>query len=175
MVVDALARMEGIDMRKLERSAAVGKGELGGKKVILCKPVTFMNNSGESVGQLARFYKVGGRRRGQGWESAALLGAAAEAGRGGCYCCRQPAAARGGQALGRRRRPAAAAVPPPAQVPSTQVLVISDDLDQPTAGIKLKQRGGHGGHNGLRSIMQHFQGSQDFPRLKIGGAQAAGA
>jgi PTH1 family peptidyl-tRNA hydrolase len=29
-------------------------------------------------------------------------------------------------------------------------------------------KGGHGGHNGLRSIMQHFGGSQDFPRIKIG-------
>lgn len=30
-------------------------------------------------------------------------------------------------------------------------------------------KGGHGGHNGLRSIQQHFGGTQDFPRLKIGG------
>ena len=58
MVIDALARAEGIDVKKLERSAAVGKGEIAGKKVLLVKPVTFMNNSGESVGALARFYKV---------------------------------------------------------------------------------------------------------------------
>lgn len=50
-----------------------------------------------------------------------------------------------------------------------RVLVIADDLDQPQVGaVKLKQRGGHGGHNGLRSIIQHFGGSQDFPRIKIG-------
>jgi peptidyl-tRNA hydrolase len=59
MVVDSLARSAGIDMRKLEKSAAVGRGELRGRKVILAKPVTFMNNSGESVAALARFYKVG--------------------------------------------------------------------------------------------------------------------
>jgi hypothetical protein len=59
MVVDSLARSAGIDMRKLEKSAAVGRGELQGRKVILAKPVTFMNNSGESVAALARFYKVG--------------------------------------------------------------------------------------------------------------------
>jgi PTH1 family peptidyl-tRNA hydrolase len=58
MVVDSLARSAGIDMRKLEKSAAVGRGELQGRKVILAKPVTFMNNSGESVAALARFYKV---------------------------------------------------------------------------------------------------------------------
>jgi PTH1 family peptidyl-tRNA hydrolase len=59
MVVDSIARQVGIDMRKLEKSAAVGRGELRGKKIILAKPVTFMNNSGESVAALARFYKVG--------------------------------------------------------------------------------------------------------------------
>ncbi len=58
MVIDALARSEGIDMRKLEHSAAVGRGQLHGQKVILAKPMTFMNNSGDSVAALARFYKV---------------------------------------------------------------------------------------------------------------------
>ena len=58
MVIDALAKSEGVDMRKLEKSAAVGKMELQGKQIILAKPVTFMNNSGESVAALAKFYKV---------------------------------------------------------------------------------------------------------------------
>lgn len=58
MVVDALARAEGIDTRKLEKSAAVGRGTIAGRKVLLVKPVTFMNNSGDAVGALARFYKV---------------------------------------------------------------------------------------------------------------------
>lgn len=62
MVVDSIARATGIDMRKLEKSAAVGRGELHGRKIILAKPVTFMNNSGESVAALARFYKVGWAR-----------------------------------------------------------------------------------------------------------------
>lgn len=49
--------------------------------------------------------------------------------------------------------------------------MISDDLDSPTAVVKLKKKGGHGGHNGLRSIIQNFGGGdqgQGFPRLKIG-------
>ena len=58
MVIDTLARSEGIECRKLEKSAAVGRGEIGGKAVLLVKPVTFMNNSGESVSALAKFYKV---------------------------------------------------------------------------------------------------------------------
>lgn len=34
--------------------------------------------------------------------------------------------------------------------------------------LRLKMKGGHGGHNGMRSIIQHFSGSQTFPRLRIG-------
>ena len=45
-------------MDKLQYSAAVGRGRLCNKRVLLAKPMTFMNNSGESVGKLARYYKV---------------------------------------------------------------------------------------------------------------------
>jgi peptidyl-tRNA hydrolase, PTH1 family len=37
----------------------VGRGEIAGSPILLVKPVTFMNNSGESVSALSRFYKVG--------------------------------------------------------------------------------------------------------------------
>lgn len=47
-------------------------------------------------------------------------------------------------------------------------MVIYDDLDLPNAQVKLKLRGGHGGHNGMRSIIEHFRGNSDFPRLRIG-------
>lgn len=60
MLVDALARSEAISVDRLQDNAAVGRGRLCGKKVLLAKPLTFMNNSGESVGKLARFYRVGG-------------------------------------------------------------------------------------------------------------------
>ena len=58
MLIDMLARYLGIHMEKLQHSAAVGRGRLCDKRVLLAKPMTFMNNSGESVGKLARYYKV---------------------------------------------------------------------------------------------------------------------
>ncbi len=60
------------------------------------------------------------------------------------------------------------------QIPSHKVLVVHDDLDLPTGKVRLRARGGHGGHNGMRSITQHLKGSQDFPRLKIGIGRPAG-
>lgn len=51
-------------------------------------------------------------------------------------------------------------------IPS-QVLVVHDDLDLPLGKIKLVRNGGPGGHNGIKSIIQHL-GTKDFPRLKIG-------
>src|SRR5699024_3317403 len=47
------------------------------------------------------------------------------------------------------------------------VLVIYDDLDLPTGKIRLRQKGGHGGHNGIRSTIDHL-GTKEFKRLRIG-------
>ncbi|OAT85099.1 aminoacyl-tRNA hydrolase [Desulfotomaculum copahuensis] len=47
------------------------------------------------------------------------------------------------------------------------LLVISDDLDLPAGRLRLRRAGGHGGHNGLRSIIEQT-GSRDFARLRIG-------
>jgi peptidyl-tRNA hydrolase, PTH1 family len=111
-VVDALAAAEGIDMRKLDRGsgAVLGTGTVAGKPVLLAKPMTFMNVSGEAVGRIVR-------QRG---------------------------------------------------IPPGRVLVVSDDLDSPLGRVRLRAKGGHGGHNGLRSIVQHLGGTHDFPRLKVG-------
>lgn len=49
-----------------------------------------------------------------------------------------------------------------------QVLVVFDDLDSDFGAVKLKMKGGHGGHNGMRSIIGHLNGTHNFPRLKIG-------
>lgn len=58
MLVDELARQVGAPLDKLQHNAAVGRGRFCGKRVLLAKPMTFMNNSGESVGKLARYFKV---------------------------------------------------------------------------------------------------------------------
>lgn len=57
-VLDELARRYGLAFGKKERKAVVATGIIQGRKVILAKPQTFMNLSGEAVRALADFYKV---------------------------------------------------------------------------------------------------------------------
>jgi len=47
------------------------------------------------------------------------------------------------------------------------MLVIHDDIDLAYGRLKIKEKGGHGGHNGIRSLMDAFGGG-DFVRLRIG-------
>lgn len=79
-----------------------------GERLILLKPDTFMNNSGQAVVALCQFYKF---------------------------------------------KP-------------EEILVAHDELDLPPGTVKMKQGGGHGGHNGLRSIIQHV--GANFQRLRLG-------
>uniref|UniRef100_A0A1J3D545 peptidyl-tRNA hydrolase n=1 Tax=Noccaea caerulescens TaxID=107243 RepID=A0A1J3D545_NOCCA len=109
-MVDALADAEGISMNTVNFKALFGKGAIGNIPIMLAKPQTFMNASGESVGQIVSFYKI----------------------------------------------------------PLKQVLVIYDDLDLPFGKLRLLPKGGHGGHNGMRSIIDRLKGNRDFPRLRIG-------
>jgi PTH1 family peptidyl-tRNA hydrolase len=108
MAVDKLAARHDIDLRRLQSRALVGSGRIAGRPVILAKPQTFMNLSGEAVGALARFYKIA------------------------------PAA----------------------------LLVVYDELDIPFGVIRLREKGGAGGHNGMRSLIQHL--GQEFARLRLG-------
>ncbi len=48
------------------------------------------------------------------------------------------------------------------------VCVIHDELDLPQGTVRLKIGGGHGGHNGLKSIAQHFGGATNFARIRMG-------
>ena len=49
-----------------------------------------------------------------------------------------------------------------------EILIVHDELDLPTGKLKLKESGGHGGHNGLKNIIDHLQGKTSFKRLRIG-------
>ncbi|XP_044466700.1 peptidyl-tRNA hydrolase, mitochondrial-like [Mangifera indica] len=109
-MIDALADAEGIYMSSVNFRALLGKGFIGNVPVMLAKPQTFVNSSGESVGAIVSYYKI----------------------------------------------------------PLKQVLVIFDDLDLPFSKLRLLPKGGHGGQNGMRNIIDHFKGNRDFPRLRIG-------
>jgi PTH1 family peptidyl-tRNA hydrolase len=108
-VIECLAERHRIDAGRGERRALVGRGSIRGTAVLLVRPVTFMNLSGEAVGPLMRHYSL------------------------------SPA----------------------------HVLVVHDDMDLPTGRVRVRPGGGAGGHNGLRSLIQHL-GTEEFPRVKIG-------
>ncbi len=56
--IDALAKNHGIKVKERKHKALIGQGLIGGEKVILVKPQTFMNNSGEAVIDILNFYKL---------------------------------------------------------------------------------------------------------------------
>ncbi|ABR46395.1 Aminoacyl-tRNA hydrolase [Alkaliphilus metalliredigens QYMF] len=57
-VIDLLAHRLGITVNKLKHKALYGEARIGGEKVILAKPQTFMNLSGESIREMMQFYKI---------------------------------------------------------------------------------------------------------------------
>ncbi|MEO2191567.1 MAG: aminoacyl-tRNA hydrolase [bacterium] len=115
MAVDAFAAHHGLDFKGLQKNCHVARGVVHGSRVLLAKPMTFMNNSGEGVSQLIKYYKV----------------------------------------------------------PLERVIVLVDDLDTAPGKVKLKRSGGHGGQNGIRSIID-MVGSREFARVKIGIGRSAG-
>lgn len=108
MALDHLAAAHGIESRKVQHKAIVGHGRIAGQPVVLAKPQTFMNLSGNAVGPLANFYKI----------------------------------------------------------PPARILVIYDELDLPFGTLRLRQSGGSGGHNGMKSLINHL--GDGFPRLRLG-------
>ncbi|MFO7664151.1 MAG: aminoacyl-tRNA hydrolase [Chloroflexota bacterium] len=108
MALDSLAKKHGIDLKRVQSRAITGSGRVAGQAVILAKPQTYMNLTGESVGPLMNYYRI------------------------------QPSC----------------------------LLVVYDELDLPFGTIRLREKGGAGGHNGMRSIIQHA--GNEFPRLRLG-------
>jgi len=110
-VVDALALRHGLPWSKSpQRNAQVAQGRIEGHAVVLVKPMTFMNKSGEAVAPLAKMHNVG----------------------------------------------------------LAETLVVYDDIDLPVGTVRLRSKGGHGGHNGMRSMLERLGQKQDFPRIKVG-------
>lgn len=58
LVIDELAERESIPVQRLKFKALTNTAVIGGRSVLLMKPTTYMNLSGEAVGQAARFYKI---------------------------------------------------------------------------------------------------------------------
>lgn len=108
MVCDLLAEMHDFGPVQKKFQGWTQEGRIGGEKILLLKPGTFMNESGRAVGEALRFYKL---------ETDALT-------------------------------------------------VFHDELDLAPFKVKVKQGGGHAGHNGLRSIHQHC--GAEFRRVRIG-------
>ena len=106
LVVDRLAAQFGSTWEKSTRWGAI-LAKCG--EVILVKPMTYMNRSGEPLGAIGQFYKI----------------------------------------------------EPP------EILIVLDDLALPPGRLRLRARGGAGGHNGLESILAQF-GTEEIPRLRIG-------
>lgn len=58
LAIDLFANKENLKINKLKFHSLVGNVKIGGNKCLVMKPQTFMNNSGEAIGEAARFYKI---------------------------------------------------------------------------------------------------------------------
>jgi len=111
IAVDALADSFAVgSIAKSQFHAAVLDARIAGEKVLLMKPTTYMNRSGQSVGEAVRFFKLD---------------------------------------------------------PSEDLIVLVDDIALPVGHVRVRQRGGSGGHNGLSDIDRAL-GGEDYTRVRIG-------
>ncbi|MEG1125060.1 MAG: aminoacyl-tRNA hydrolase [Oscillospiraceae bacterium] len=106
--IDYCAEKWNVKINKVKFDALYGTGTIGGKKLLLLKPQTFMNLSGEAVHKASDFYKL----------------------------------------------------------TSAELIVLFDDISLAPGRIRIRRTGSAGGHNGIKSIIQHM--GQDFMRVKIG-------
>lgn len=108
-LIDHLAKKHQIRVDTRKHRAVYGQGMIEGKSVLLVKPLTYMNLSGQAVIAIAKAYGI------------------------------SPAS----------------------------ILVVADELDLPLAKVRMKPKGGPGGHNGHRSLIASL-GTQEYPRVRIG-------
>lgn len=108
-VIDWLARERNTTGWRLKCKALVVDTELKGQKIILAKPQTYMNKSGESIAGLLHWYRLSNQ----------------------------------------------------------DLIVICDDIDLPLGRLRIRGKGGDGGHLGLKSIID-LVGGKDFIRIRVG-------
>jgi PTH1 family peptidyl-tRNA hydrolase len=110
MVADELARRAEVDFETSPVEALVARIRKGpaGDPVLVAKPLTFMNASGEAAGALSRYFRID----------------------------------------------------------AADLLVVLDDADLPLGKLRARASGSAGGHNGLRSIIEHL--GSGVPRLRVG-------
>ncbi|WP_062229349.1 aminoacyl-tRNA hydrolase [Aureimonas frigidaquae] len=108
MAVDAIQRDPAFSPWSKKFKGEISEGRIGSEKVLLLKPQTFMNLSGDSVAAAAAFYRI------------------------------EP----------------------------KDIIVLHDELDLPPGKVRVKTGGGHGGHNGLKSIDAHL--GRDYRRVRLG-------
>ena len=109
MAIDFLAQKVGAKLDRAKFQAIVGEATICGKRILLMKPQTSMNLSGNAVIEAASFYKIA----------------------------------------------------------PENVIVLSDDITLDVGRLRIRRKGTHGGHNGLRSIEARLS-SQNYQRIKIG-------
>lgn len=109
MAVEAIGAHHGIGIDRSMFKARFGRGNIAGRKVILARPMDYMNRSGPPLQQLARYFGI----------------------------------------------------------KTDRIIVIHDDLDIGRGKIRIKPKGGHGGHRGIKSIMNAF-GTGEFTRIRMG-------
>lgn len=113
MTMDQIARDHHMPPFKSKFQGDLTEGRIGNEKVAVLKPMTYMNESGQSVGKAAKFYKI----------------------------------------------------------PSDKIIVFYDELDIAPFKVKIKQGGGSGGHNGIKSMDNHLsrnEGGKDYWRVRLG-------
>lgn len=108
-VIDNIAKEYNIEINRQKFKGIYGEGFINGEKVILLKPTTYMNLSGESVREIVNFYKIS----------------------------------------------------------NEEIIVMYDDISLPVGKMRIREKGSHGGHNGIRNIILNL-GTDVFPRVKIG-------
>jgi len=109
MTVTRLSSLWGITLTRRNPYALLGQGVVDNQTVVLAKPRTFMNQSGEPVAYLVNRFRI----------------------------------------------------------PLEDLLIIYDDMDLPLGTTRIRPRGGNGGHNGLRSIIDVLR-TEDVPRMRLG-------